>query len=971
MSYSPESFANVVYHFDKEKFIEWYTHNKHKNAYEIFNELLSYKVPHLIEEELSILVGSTNIGYFDYNRFKDSKLYNLYIDMVDSTNIERQYDMYTIGYENIFSNMGLYLRGRVRQIHFDICVAYFCPIEYLDLAENILIDGGTIVFDLMQHMIIRYHFNRELNNFKSFYDDDEPSLTKEELEDTYNVVIDVDQELITPRINDSRYGSGHLAPQITLSILDSISRQQFRTEPYKGYIDYCRQKYPSLRFEQKRYSFYDYTYPVPIKTINQQLHIQSDRSTIFDFIVNYVMSLPERFEYIKYKTLSTPKINYLINRFLYDRNLVENYDIMYKKNLARYKPDDIRKFIYDELTKNFEYIEATKVDSSQFSPNSEQLSKGIRNIPSDAINCQDICEKLILTYNASLIDMLGPELREACIKEARECADSPTWRGTEKRNVLAKLIENYIDAKKSPKSTPRYIEGPLNISCHWSQDFQKLICIFGEIHGNQKDCPAGEESESTVSIEDYLNDYFLKPFSFTDFFIEMDSNVDGYKNDEYFGKNSRLNRIRKNFQKCVDSTIRDQYPYCNLSRMHYFDIRRGEVKNGFDTDGTTIIRSVNPMSQFCSDIKAFNKQFTITPNFIFDFSQNFRRLSDFYTSNLGIINVLMNCLTDVDGYIKFFRTEFKNYKILEKEIDRSNTEIMRRLDIFIHLELINLTTFQVEDTDEYQNIVKKTTLEKLKKYTDLFIQGYLSIKRFNDHFEILSKSLSLVNQQQKWLNLFNNIKKYLDEMKKMIVHYNALIIDAYVLARIFKKFNINSEDSRKRRETDEPEEPHNIIIYAGNGHSQVYRKFLTNYLNFEDEGIGGSCLLNNEDIPIQPRYCVDMKNINQPLFSRWPSRPTPSISHSPPSPRRSPSPPRPTPSISHSPPSPRRSPSPPRPTPSISHSPPSPLRSPPPPPRPPPSISHSPPSPQQELPKRSKVLFSFSKKKVDFEPKPL
>ena len=74
---------------------------------------------HLIQEELSILVGATNMyndmqyndydmqyNDYDYGRFKNSPVYNLYIDREDSTNIERQYDMYTIGYQNIFSNMG-------------------------------------------------------------------------------------------------------------------------------------------------------------------------------------------------------------------------------------------------------------------------------------------------------------------------------------------------------------------------------------------------------------------------------------------------------------------------------------------------------------------------------------------------------------------------------------------------------------------------------------------------------------------------------------------------------------------------------------------------------------------------------------------------------------------------------------------------------------------------------------------------
>jgi len=505
-----------------------------------------------------------------------------------------------------------------------------------------------------------------------------------------------------------------------------------------------------------------------------------------------------------------------------------------------------------------------------------------------SIDCKDICDKLILTYNASLIDNFPADLRASCIKEAKECADAPIWRGDRKRTVLAKLIENYSNEKENPSIYPRYIDGPLNISCHWSTYYQKLIYIFGEFHGNEKDCHTITD-EPSVSIEDYLYQHFLKQIAFTDFLVEMHANVDGYSNVS-FKQNSRLNRIRAQFQKCVDSKLRRGEEDCNLSRMHYFDIRQGEVKNGFEMDGTTIIRSVNPMSKFISDIGILINQLTFTSNFNVDFIQNVKRLFDFYKSKFDILTVLENCLTNTNQYIDFFLTEFKKYKILKKEIDRSNTSVMNMLNIFIHREMIYMTTFVVEDTDEYQNIVKIPNLKKLEKYTGLFIETYLNIILFHEKY-FNPKDIT-PEDKQGTIEAFDNIKIYLYKMRSIVINYNALIADAYVLARIFKKFNIDTKDPLKRRETDEPEEPRNIIIYAGNGHCQRYRKFLTEYLNFEDKGTDGTGIVNDADIPNEPRYCIDMKNFNQPLFSIWPSSPPSMHFPSPPSspPCRSPRP---------------------------------------------------------------------------------
>jgi hypothetical protein len=497
---------------------------------------------------------------------------------------------------------------------------------------------------------------------------------------------------------------------------------------------------------------------------------------------------------------------------------------------------------------------------SSVTVSSPESSVTVSSPESSAINCQNICEKLITTYNASLIDNLPAELRDACIKEAKECANAPKWRGTEKRNVLAKLIDNYVQQTQIYTQYPRYIEGPLNISCHWHKDFQKLIYIFGEYHGNQKDCDKfkpddlDDSSDLSMSIEDYLKHYFVKPIAFTDFLIEMKSNVDGYK--KLHSETSRLERIRKFFQNCVDSTKRRQEERCNLSRMHYFDIRQGDVKTDQDMFHGTIISSLTKTSQFSLDAYKIAKDLDFVPQTETEIKDAIKNLKTFYKINFDILTVLNECYSDKNKYFNFFVTEFKQYKFLTKEIDRSKSVSDLRIEEFIKEQLRDLI-IKSDDVD----------LENLEKISNAFNNTYHNILKIDANLFVLNTNGEIYDE-------FHKIQVFLNEMYNLVAIYNGRLADSYLLARIFKKFDIDTENPNKKRPTDEPREPHNIIIYAGNNHSQLYRKFL-NRLGFEDKGTGGTGIMDDTDIPkdgLGRRYCVDMKNIVQPLFSGWPPK---------------------------------------------------------------------------------------------------
>ncbi len=96
-------------------------------------------------------------------------------------------------------------------------------------------------------------------------------------------------------------------------------------------------------------------------------------------------------------------------------------------------------------------------------------------------------------------------------------------------------------------------------------------------------------------------------------------------------------------------------------------------------------------------------------------------------------------------------------------------------------------------------------------------------------------------------------------------------MDSYTLYRIFKNFKIKETDK------DQPISSTNIIIYAGDSHAYIYRKFLESigFINKEKVGLFSVNFsdTNNkfitENLSIR---CLDMNGdginkITQPLFS--------------------------------------------------------------------------------------------------------
>ena len=114
-------------------------------------------------------------------------------------------------------------------------------------------------------------------------------------------------------------------------------------------------------------------------------------------------------------------------------------------------------------------------------------------------------------------------------------------------------------------------------------------------------------------------------------------------------------------------------------------------------------------------------------------------------------------------------------------------------------------------------------------------------------------------------NVPDIIIQYVKDFRSILILINSIVPDAYLLSRVFKKFNINTDKPEKKRGFDEPQTPHNIIIYGGEDHANRYRKFLENHMECK------RIEQNTFDDPILASNCINMTGITQPLFSYTPT----------------------------------------------------------------------------------------------------
>ena len=102
----------------------------------------------------------------------------------------------------------------------------------------------------------------------------------------------------------------------------------------------------------------------------------------------------------------------------------------------------------------------------------------------------------------------------------------------------------------------------------------------------------------------------------------------------------------------------------------------------------------------------------------------------------------------------------------------------------------------------------------------------------------------------------------LEEIIDYAIDTSVIVADIYLLARIFKDFDMTKMKTHANYISDQPDKAYNIIIYAGEYHARLYRRYLKEVAGFEKIASTGESDINHPD-------CIDMRTIPQPFFSTW------------------------------------------------------------------------------------------------------
>ena len=467
---------------------------------------------------------------------------------------------------------------------------------------------------------------------------------------------------------------------------------------------------------------------------------------------------------------------------------------------------------------------------------------------------EEWCDMMVKTYNTSILDNFPMSLKLSLQEEAQQCVQSkpnPNYHRSffgliktkKNRNVLMRLINNYFRSKQI-ETTPTvdFIGGPHTLTLHWSDKYKKIIYIFGELHGKDV-CTY----DNMMLVQDYLKNIFRHSSAFIDFFLEIEMFTKGKYDHRIFSTpGCRLSDLRRQNIKCIESGQRQQNRECDNRRVHFDDIRDIPV----DSKGRLAI-NINSTLALDRALRGFSKYAYEKTIFYDKDEQNESILIKDKKYIIDTLKYIFMISYDIEATIDFIRYgSDEAYKAFyEKEIETH--------------ELVNY------------ELSKSTEEHKIREFAEE------EFEKMRDDFTLITYKIALYLTKCSEKNIIYDFYKlsdddyltffgYILDFRYQLLLFNSILVDIYTLARMFKKFQLNH--TRNTRKTDEPEEPHNIIMYAGDGHSKRVRRFL--------DKLGFDLISESKGYPVLD-FCVDIRHFEQPFFSSWPPKKMPQIQREP------------------------------------------------------------------------------------------
>lgn len=266
-----------------------------------------------------------------------------------------------------------------------------------------------------------------------------------------------------------------------------------------------------------------------------------------------------------------------------------------------------------------------------------------------------------------------------------------------------------------------------------------------------------------------------------------------------------LNKISAVFWPCLYKKA--DCPYSNL-RVHYIDIRY-TFQDHPTPKKLTLNGYLNSRIKNC-DATLLGLKGQLEQNTYFEDTDTLIRF--FLDSNNRLRELFTIILTSND-YIRDVVNLISNLEVLDEQTGTDIQQVLFNPDYIVKRKDVTLHRIRNQlyglEQDSEQNLAQQITTFILKQYPN-------SNQTFNLWFQIyqtyLNRLMPTYYTEVFSLPSLSDIKSHVDP--------DILLVDAYTLGRIFRKFGDNSHvDSKK------------VIIYAGIGHIKTYVKFFTEILN--------------------------------------------------------------------------------------------------------------------------------------------
>jgi hypothetical protein len=194
--------------------------------------------------------------------------------------------------------------------------------------------------------------------------------------------------------------------------------------------------------------------------------------------------------------------------------------------------------------------------------------------------------------------------------------------------------------------------------------------------------------------------------------------------------------------------------------------------------------------------------------------------------------------------------EFKNFwikQLSDNELNIKETKSGKYED--------RATIEEIEIMNSIKLFMEKEIVRKATKYREKYIELVTAIYRESKR----GGNIKI------FYNAFEDLIQY-------IIKTSARTADVYLLSRMFKDFDMTKMKTHANDNlTDQPDKAYNVIIYAGNSHSKIYRRYLKDVAGFEEIASTGKSKINKGE---KRKHCIDMETIPQPFFSTWSRTPT-------------------------------------------------------------------------------------------------